>query len=125
MAEAEQLVEICREYLAGLLLETKRKELPKSTPADLKRYFFRSIINSIKCKSMAVFRNAELCAYFTHFELQPVHRILTLRTAVNTFFKMKQMRTCASFCRRLLELGEEFDFFVEIFIFRVNWAPPS
>ncbi|PAV66797.1 hypothetical protein WR25_10521 [Diploscapter pachys] len=86
VAEAEQLIVICREYLAGLLLESARKELPKSSPADLKR-------------------NAELSAYFTHFDLQPIHRILTLRAAVNTFFKMKQMRTCASFCRKLLELG--------------------
>uniref|UniRef100_A0A1I7WLZ7 COPI_C domain-containing protein n=1 Tax=Heterorhabditis bacteriophora TaxID=37862 RepID=A0A1I7WLZ7_HETBA len=86
VAEAEQLIEICREYLAGLLLESARKDLPKSTPGDVKR-------------------NAEMAAYFTHFNLQPIHRILTLRTAVNTFFKMKQMRTCASLCRRLLELG--------------------
>ncbi|CAJ0935364.1 unnamed protein product, partial [Mesorhabditis belari] len=86
VAEAEQLVEICREYLAGLLLETYRKDLPKNSPEEIKR-------------------NAELCAYFTNFELQPVHRILTLRTAVNTFFKLKQMRTCSSLCRRLLELG--------------------
>lgn len=35
-----------------------------------------------------------------------VHQILTLRTAVNLFFKLKQMKTCASFCKRLLELGE-------------------
>lgn len=29
LAEAEQLIEICREYLGGLLLENRRKELPK------------------------------------------------------------------------------------------------
>lgn len=85
-AEAEQLIEICREYLGGLLLETKRKEMPKNSPEDLKR-------------------NAELTALFTHFDLQPVHRILTLRAAVNTFFKMKQFKTCMNFCRRLLDIG--------------------
>ncbi|CAI2316133.1 unnamed protein product [Caenorhabditis sp. 36 PRJEB53466] len=86
VAEAEQLVTITREYLAALLLETYRKDLPKTNEEDLKR-------------------NAELAAYFTHFELQSVHRILTLRSAVNTYFKLKQMKTCASFCRRLLELA--------------------
>ncbi|CAB3408946.1 unnamed protein product [Caenorhabditis bovis] len=86
VAEAEQLIAITREYLAALLLETHRKELPKTNAAELKR-------------------NAELAAYFTHFELQPMHRILTLRSAINTFFKMKQMRTCASLCKRLLELA--------------------
>ncbi|GMR42607.1 hypothetical protein PMAYCL1PPCAC_12802, partial [Pristionchus mayeri] len=65
LAEAEQLIEICREYLGGLLLENRRKELPKSTPAEQRR-------------------NAELCAYFTHYGRQPVHRILTLRSPVNT-----------------------------------------
>ncbi|CAI5439371.1 unnamed protein product [Caenorhabditis angaria] len=86
VAEAEQLIAITREYLAALLLEIHRKDAPKATPADLKR-------------------NAELAAYFTHFDLQPMHRILTLRAAINTFFKMKQMRTCASLCKRLLELA--------------------
>ncbi|CAJ0583840.1 unnamed protein product, partial [Mesorhabditis spiculigera] len=89
VAEAEQLIEICREYLACLLLETHRKDMPKSTPPTPDQ----------------VKRNAELCAYFTHFELQPIHRILTLRTAVNALFKVKQMKTCASMCRRLLDLG--------------------
>ncbi|KAK6009925.1 WD domain, G-beta repeat protein, partial [Ostertagia ostertagi] len=87
VAEAEQLIEICRNYLVGLLMETARKEIPKTSPAELKR-------------------NAEMLAYFTHCELQPVHRILTLRTAINAFFKLKQMRTCASMCKRLLELGK-------------------
>ncbi|VIO97225.1 coatomer alpha subunit, putative [Brugia malayi] len=85
MAEAQQLVDICREYLVGLLMEIARKDLPK-------------VVENAK-------RNAEMAAYFTHCQLQPVHQILTLRTAVNLFFKLKQMKTCASFCKRLLELG--------------------
>ncbi|MFH4977259.1 hypothetical protein AB6A40_003968 [Gnathostoma spinigerum] len=85
VTEARQLIDICREYIIGLLLETARKEMPKdSSHAE---------------------RSAEMAAYFTHCQLQPVHRILTLRTAINLFFKLKQMKTCASFCRRLLELG--------------------
>uniref|UniRef100_A0A0R3S0K2 Coatomer subunit alpha n=1 Tax=Elaeophora elaphi TaxID=1147741 RepID=A0A0R3S0K2_9BILA len=85
MAEAQQLINICREYLVGLLMEIARKELPK-------------VVENAK-------RNAEMAAYFTHCQLQSVHQILTLRTAVNLFFKLKQMKTCASFCKRLLELG--------------------
>ena len=46
-----------------------------------------------------------MAAYFTHCNLQPVHLILTLRTALNLFFKLKNYKTGASFARRLLELG--------------------
>ncbi|TRY70317.1 hypothetical protein TCAL_08254 [Tigriopus californicus] len=35
----------------------------------------------------------------------PVHQILTLRTACNLFFKLKNFKTAGSFARRLLELG--------------------
>lgn len=52
MAEAQQLIDICREYLVGLLMEIARKELPKTT-------------ENAK-------RNAEMAAYFTHCQLQPV-----------------------------------------------------
>lgn len=86
VVEVQQLIDICREYLVGLLLETARKELPRDNVENAKR-------------------NAEMAAYFTHCQLQPVHQILTLRIAINLFFKLKQMATCASFCRRLLELG--------------------
>lgn len=67
-------------------MELYRKELPKTTLDNQKK-------------------NCELAAYFTHVELQPVHQILTLRTAVNVFFKLKNYKTAASFARRLLELG--------------------
>ena len=67
-------------------METSRKELPKATLEDQKRL-------------------CEMAAYFTHCNLQPVHQILTLRTALNLFFKLKNYKTAASFARRLLELG--------------------
>jgi hypothetical protein len=129
-AQAQQLVSISREYLVGLQMEMKRKELPKES-ADAQK---------LAC---------ELAAYFTHCNLQPVHLILTvctrcghveaiarkagysvvreketnsvsveglayrlwpfclpqLRTATNSFFKIKNYKTAASFARRLLELG--------------------
>ncbi|XP_054261634.1 coatomer subunit alpha-like [Macrosteles quadrilineatus] len=86
ISEAQQLMQICREYIIGLQMETTRKELPKSTLEEQKRI-------------------CELAAYFTHCNLQPVHQILTLRTAINLFFKLKNYKTAASFARRLLELG--------------------
>ena len=47
----------------------------------------------------------QMAAYFTHCNLQPVHLILVLRTALNLFFKLKNFKTAASFARRLPELG--------------------
>jgi len=84
--EANQLREICCSYLVGLTMETARKEHPKATLEDQKRV-------------------CEMAAYFTHCNLQPVHQILTLRTALNLFFKLKNFKTAGSFARRLLELG--------------------
>ncbi|XP_076455879.1 coatomer subunit alpha-like [Babylonia areolata] len=90
IAEAQQLLEICREYILGLQMETKRKEMPKGSLDEMKR-------------------QCEMAAYFTHCNLQPVHLILTLRTALNLFFKLKNFKTAASFARRLLELGPKPD----------------
>lgn len=84
--EAQQLLNICKEYVVALQMEITRKDLPKTTIEEQLRV-------------------CELSAYFTHSNLQPVHEILTLRTAVNLFFKMKNYKTAASFARRLLELG--------------------
>lgn len=86
IAEAQQLIQICREYILGLKMETERKNLPKNTLVEQKRI-------------------CEMAAYFTHCNLQPVHQILTLRIAANIFFKLKNYKTAASFARRLLELG--------------------
>ncbi|KAM3959798.1 LOW QUALITY PROTEIN: coatomer subunit alpha [Aphomia sociella] len=86
LTEAQQLLNICKEYLLGLQMETARKAMPKNTLDEQKR-------------------TCEMAAYFTHCKLQPVHQILTLRTALNMFFKLKNFRTAASFARRLLELG--------------------
>lgn len=84
--EAKQLLQICREYILGLKMETLRKTLPKAQLDEQKR-------------------QCEMAAYFTHCNLQPVHQILTLRTALNMFFKLKNYKTAGSFARRLLELG--------------------
>merc|ERR550532_1358249 len=88
--EAQQLLNICTNYLVGLSMETKRKELPKGTIAEQVRV-------------------CEMAAYFTHCSLQPVHQVLTLRTALNLFFRLKNYKTAGSFARRLLELGPKAD----------------
>ena len=90
ITEAKQLLEICREYVVGLVMEIDRKGLPKESLDDQKR-------------------SCEMAAYFTHVHLQPMHQILTLRTALNLFFKLKNFTTAASFARRLLELGPKPD----------------
>lgn len=46
-----------------------------------------------------------MAAYFTHCNLQPVHMVLVLRTALNLFFKLRNFKTAAAFACRLLELG--------------------
>ncbi|XP_076029006.1 coatomer subunit alpha isoform X2 [Oratosquilla oratoria] len=86
ITEAQNLVRICKEYIVGITMELYRKGLPKATPNDLQR-------------------SLELAAYFTHCDLQPGHQILTLRTAVNLAFKMKNYKLAMSFGRRLLNLG--------------------
>jgi len=64
-------------------METTRKELPKDQAT----------------------RVAELAAYFTHCRLQPIHLMLSLRSAMNIHYKIKNFKTASSFARRLLELG--------------------
>ncbi|XP_066948012.1 coatomer subunit alpha isoform X1 [Macrobrachium rosenbergii] len=86
VTEAQNLLRVCKEYVLGITMELHRKTLGKTAPDDLKR-------------------SLELAAYFTHCELQPGHQILTLRTAVNLAFKMKNYKMAMSFGRRLLNLG--------------------
>uniref|UniRef100_A0A646QF04 Coatomer subunit alpha n=1 Tax=Hemiscolopendra marginata TaxID=943146 RepID=A0A646QF04_9MYRI len=88
--EAQQILQICREYIVGLSMELVRKDLPKD-----------SLQNQI--------RNCEMAAYFTHCNLQAVHQILTLRTALHLFYKLKNYKTATSFARRLLEIGPKPD----------------
>jgi len=86
ITEAQNLLKVCKEYVVGISMELHRKGLGKTSPEELKR-------------------SLELAAYFTHCELQPGHQILTLRTAVNLAFKMKNYKMASSFGRRLLNLG--------------------
>jgi len=81
--EATELMRICREYVLGISMELARKELPKDQAK----------------------RIVEMAGYFTHCQLQPVHLILTLRTAMNLSYKLQNFRLATSFGRRLMDLG--------------------
>ena len=75
-------------------METVRKESPKSNLEEQRRV-------------------CEMAAYFTHCNLQPVHQILTLRTACNLFFKLKNFKAsfvtllccCIAFMYAALEIS--------------------
>lgn len=87
--EVHQLLGLCREYITGLTLEMKRKELSAAS-GDAKRQL-------------------ELAAYFTHCNLQVPHLILSLRSAMNFAYRSKNYNAAASFARRLLDLSPKAD----------------
>ncbi|GFP95169.1 coatomer subunit alpha-1 [Phtheirospermum japonicum] len=78
--EVKELIVIVKEYVLGLQMELKRKEL-KDNPI----------------------RQLELAAYFTHCNLQIPHVRLALTQAMNACYKAKNLNTAANFARRLLE----------------------
>ncbi|CAF1625968.1 unnamed protein product [Adineta ricciae] len=80
--ESQQLIKICKEYIVGLQMSMAKKDIAKDEK-----------------------RSCELAAYFTHLQLQPVHKIMTLKSASIQAFKMKNYKVAASFSKRLLELG--------------------
>ncbi|KNA11000.1 hypothetical protein SOVF_139190 [Spinacia oleracea] len=78
--DVKELINIVKDYVLGLKMETKRREL-KDDPK----------------------RQQELAAYFTHCNLQSVHLKLALQNAMTVCFKAKNLGTASSFARRLLE----------------------
>lgn len=54
-------------------------------------------------------RQMELSAYFTHCNLEPIHLMLSLRSAMTSAYKIKNYKDAASFARRLLELDPKED----------------
>jgi coatomer protein complex subunit alpha (xenin) len=86
--EAKDLLNICRDYVTGLRMELQRKDA--------------SIAND-------PVRQAELAAYFTHCNLESIHLMLSLRSAMTCAYKIKNYRDAASFARRLFELDPKDD----------------
>ena len=86
----------------------------KSEASEMKEFLSicREYITSIRIKAAITdfandpVRGTELSAYFTHCNLQQVHLLLALRSAMATAFKHKNFIVAASFARRLLELPD-------------------
>jgi coatomer protein complex subunit alpha (xenin) len=76
--EVREHMAVCREYITAVLLESTRREQFKENPT----------------------RNMELAAYLTHCNLQPLHLLISLRSAMSSAVKVKNFNTAASFCRR-------------------------
>lgn len=78
--EVKELIGIAKEYVLGLRMEVKRKEVKDDTV-----------------------RQQELAAYFTHCNLQKAHLKLALLNAMGISYRCKNYNTAANFARRLLE----------------------
>lgn len=78
--EVKELIIIVKEYVLGLKMEIKRREM-KDDPV----------------------RQQELAAYFTHCKLQTPHLRLALQNAMTVCYKAKNLSTASNFARRLLE----------------------
>jgi len=81
--ELREQMSVCREYITAVLLESTRREQFKDDPK----------------------RNMELAAYLTHCNLQPLHLLISLRSAMSSAVKVKNFNTAASLARRLMELN--------------------
>lgn len=81
-AKCKEALELCREYILGLLIELARRELP----AD------------------EVKRNLELAAYFTKAKLRPAHRVNALQVAMTQSFKKKNYALASYFAAEILKI---------------------
>merc|ERR1711862_778661 len=81
--ELKEMLDVCREYITAIRIKGAMSECAKDPV-----------------------RSTELSAYFTHCNLQPVHLLLALRSAMGTSFKHKNYILAATFARRLLELPD-------------------
>jgi len=78
--EVVELIEICKEYMTALRLESARLQVTDAA------------------------RQILLGAYVTRCKLQAMHLILALRSAIQRSYQAKNYKTCGGFCRRVLEL---------------------
>lgn len=123
VTRAQELVSLCREYILGMFIYVLDYPMfSQFTDPYRVTNLFMTLIFCHTGLEMELYRkdlpkenldaqkrSCELAAYFTHCSLDPVHLILTLRTAMNLHFKLKNYRFAASFAKRLLELGPKPD----------------
>lgn len=81
--DVKEMLEICREYITAIRIK-----------------------GAMSNCALDPVQSTELSAYFTHCNLQPVHLLLALRSAMGIAFKHKNFICAASFARRLLELPD-------------------
>eukprot|EP01132_Coremiostelium_polycephalum_P002219 gene2219-2736_t len=84
-SELKDLIEICKEYILGIKISQKRE---KETNTQ---------------------KQLELAAYFTHCKLEPSHLILSLRAAMVSAYKSKQIQLAGSFAKRIVGLNAPSD----------------
>ncbi|KAJ3689879.1 hypothetical protein LUZ61_019043 [Rhynchospora tenuis] len=80
--EVKELIDIVKEYVLGLKMEVKRREM-KDDPV----------------------RQMELAAYFTNCKLQNVHKRLVLSSAMSICYSKKNKATAAHFATMLLDIS--------------------
>jgi coatomer protein complex subunit alpha (xenin) len=83
VSEIKKMLDICREYITAIRIK-----------------------GAMTAAGDDPVRSTELSAYFTHCDLQPMHLLLALRSAMGTAFKHKNFIVAASMARRLLELPD-------------------
>lgn len=81
-AKCKEMLTTCRDYILGLSIELKRRQLPAEE----------------------IPRNLELAAYFTKVRLQPAHRVNALQVAMTQFFKNKNYATASFFADDFLKI---------------------
>jgi coatomer protein complex subunit alpha (xenin) len=86
-------VQVCKEYLLGLLIESTRRDIGSGDPK----------------------RAVELACYFTHCQLQSVHLVFALKTAMIQAFKLRNFGTAKVLAERLLEQGPPAQFADSVF----------
>lgn len=83
--EILDLIVLCREYLVGIAVILHQRRLLVEEPENRARQL-------------------ELAALFTHAEMQPPHKQLALRTAMNAAQKAGNNKMAGTFAKRLLDL---------------------
>eukprot|EP01094_Clydonella_sp_ATCC50884_P009361 TRINITY_DN1888_c0_g1_i1.p1 TRINITY_DN1888_c0_g1~~TRINITY_DN1888_c0_g1_i1.p1 ORF type:complete len:1247 (-),score=542.11 TRINITY_DN1888_c0_g1_i1:203-3943(-) len=89
LTEMKELLALSREYIQGIGIEQARKDE--------------------QAGSKNVKRICELAAYFSHCNLQPIHLMLSLRSAMNCAYKAKCFKLASSFAQRLIELNPKYE----------------
>jgi len=80
-------IRLCLDYIIGLKCEVTRKQFSSNTPEEAAR-------------------GLELLAYMSMANMQPNHRILSLRSAMVIAYKLENFIYAAFFSKKLIQLTE-------------------